>query len=79
MKGYIAIRNGTYEEFQEGCRVKRKSSEWALGTIREAYEKVVKEESWTFGFCARNLEKKYGLPEADHCASRWKGRSHPVV
>ena len=26
-----------------------------------------------------NSEKKYGLPEEDHCASRWKGRSHLVV
>ena len=34
---------------------------------------------WTFGYCAGNPEKKYGLPEADHCASREKERSHLVV
>ena len=40
-KGYIAMRDSRWEEFKEACRVKGKSSEWALGTIRKAYEKVV--------------------------------------
>ena len=46
-----------------------------MRSLRESGERC----SWTFGYCAGNPEKKYGLLEADHCASRWKGRSHPVV
>ena len=44
-KGHFAIRDSRWEEFEEECREILKSSEWVLGTIREAYEKVVKEEA----------------------------------
>ena len=39
----------TWEDFKEECRVKGKSSDWAPGTIREAYEKVVREEAARLG------------------------------
>ena len=56
-KGHIAIRKSRWEEFKEECRVKVKSSEWAVGTIREAYEKVVKRRSRTLGYCSEILRK----------------------
>ena len=35
--------------------------------------------NWTFGHCAGKFEEMHVLPVADHCASRWNGRSHFVV
>ena len=32
-----------------------------------------------WALCKDLLRKKYELPEEDHCASRWKERSHLVV
>ena len=77
-KAFITIRDSRWEKFKEECRVKRKSSEWCLGTIREAYEKTVK-EAGRWEDCTGNLEKKHGFPEAHHCTNRWKGRSYLVV
>ena len=68
------------EEFKEECKEKWKSSVWAFGTIREAYEKGgERRRSWTFGHCTGNLEKKHGLLEANHCASWRNWRSYIVV
>ena len=53
-KGFIATRDGSWEEFEEGCRERENSSEWTLEKIREAYEKVARDE---VGHCARNPEK----------------------
>ena len=55
----IATRGSRWENFKEECRVKGKSSEWALGIIREAYEKVVKEEAGRLGIVRGNLETKH--------------------
>ena len=51
----VAIRDGSWEEFRQGCREKEKSSEWTLEKIREACEKVTREENWTLRRCAGNL------------------------
>ena len=48
-KGCIALRDGSWEEFKEGCREKEKSSEWTLEKIREAYEKVAREDIGRWG------------------------------
>ena len=73
------LRDDSGEEVRKGCREAEKSSEWTLEKIHEAYEKLAKEEIGRLGFCAGNLEEKYGLFEEDHCASRWKERSHFAV
>ena len=39
------MRDSRWEE----CKEKRKVKGWALGTLREAYEKVVKEEAGRLG------------------------------
>ena len=39
-RGYLAIRNGSWEELNERYRKEEKSSEWTLETKREAHEKV---------------------------------------
>ena len=56
-KGYVAMRDSRWEDFKEECRVQGKSSEWAPGTIREAYEKVVKEEAGRLGVVRAILRK----------------------
>ena len=40
----IWVRDGSWEEFEERYREERKSLEWTLGRIREAYVKVSKDE-----------------------------------
>ena len=52
------MRDNRWEDFKEEWRVKGKSSEWALGTIREAYEKVVKEEAGRLGIAREILRKR---------------------
>ena len=42
----------------EECRVKGKSSEWSLGTTREACEKVVKEEAGRLGIIREFWRKR---------------------
>ena len=54
---YIAMRDDSWEEIRNGCREKEKSSEWTLEQIREAYEKVAKEESGRLGIEQENLRK----------------------
>ena len=58
---------------------KREVIWWALGTIREAYEKVVKEEAGRLGIVRENLRKSTDFLRANLCAGRWNERSHFVV
>ena len=51
------IRDSTWKIFREEWRVQGKSSDWALGTIREAYEKVVTEEAGRLGIVREILRK----------------------
>ena len=48
-KGYFALRVRRWEDFKEECRVTGKSSERTSGTIRDAFEKVVKEDAGRLG------------------------------
>ena len=68
-RSYLATRNSRWEEFKEECIAEGKSSVWTLGTKRETNETVAKEEAGRLG--TENLQKKHGLPEANHC-SRWR-------
>ena len=43
------MRNGRWEEFKERYREEEKSSEWTLERIREAHEKVAKDELGRLG------------------------------
>ena len=52
------MRDNRWEDFKEEWRVKGKSSEWAQGTTREAYEKVVKEEAGRLGIEREILRKR---------------------
>ena len=56
-KGCIAIREGSWEEFKEGFREKENSSEWTLQKIREANEKVAREEVGRLGLVQEILRK----------------------
>ena len=42
-KGYIAMRDGSWEELKERYREVERSSEWTLERIREVYEKVARD------------------------------------
>ena len=56
-RGYHAMRDGSWEEFKERCRVEEKSSEWTLKRIREANEKVARDEIGRLGFVLEILRK----------------------
>ena len=73
---HLAMRDGSWEEFKERNREEEESSEWTLERTREVHEKVAKDEIGRNR--AGNFEEEHGLREADHCAGRWNGRSHPV-
>ena len=66
-------------DFTEGYRKEGKSCEWTLERIREACEKVAKDEIGRLGIVQDILMEKHGFLAADHRASRWNGRSHFVV
>ena len=36
-KGFTALKNGTWEEYEETFRRKMKASEWAFDRIKEAF------------------------------------------
>ena len=57
-KGYIATKDDSWREFRKGLREKEKSSEWTREKIREAYEKVAREEIGRFGIVHEILRKK---------------------
>ena len=78
-RGFLSMRNGCWKDLKERYRKEGRSSEWSFEGIREAYEKVAKDEIGRLGICAGNSEEKHGLPATDHRGSRWNGGSHFVV
>ena len=56
-RGYLAMKNGSWEHFKERYRKEGKSSEWTLDRIREAYEKVAKDEIGRFGIVQEIVRK----------------------
>ena len=56
-KSYIVTRDGSWEEFKERHKAKEKSSGWTLEKIREAYEKVAREEIGRLGIVREILRK----------------------
>ena len=42
-RGFLAMRDGSWEEFEERYREEEKSPDWTLERIREAYEQVAKD------------------------------------
>ena len=45
----LAMKNGGWEDFEERYRKEGKSSEWTFERIREAFEKVAKDEIGRLG------------------------------
>ena len=43
-KGFTAVKNGTWEEYQETFKEKLKASEWAFDRIKEAFDLEAKDE-----------------------------------
>ena len=60
-KSFFATRDGSWEEFRKGCSEKEKASEWTLEKIREAYEKVAREEIGRLGIVQEMLRKSTDL------------------
>ena len=50
-------RDDSWEEFRKGCKEEEKSSAWTLEQMREACEKVAKEEIGRLGTVQENLRK----------------------
>ena len=59
--------------------VEKKAHRGRIWSVMRGAQYTGKRRSWTFGYCAGNLEKKHCFSEAHHCVGRWKGRSHIVV
>ena len=60
-RGVTALKNGTWEEFQDTFKKKMKASEWAF--VEEASEKVAQGEADQDEHRPRNQDKKYRLLE----------------
>ena len=61
-QGYLAMRNGSWEEFKDRYREEEvKSSEWTLERTREAYEKVAKDDIGRLGIAQEILRKSTGF------------------
>ena len=65
-------RDGSWEEFRQGCREKEKSSEWTLEKIRETYEKVAKEEIGRLGIVQEILKKILTSVESVRGVRAWR-------
>ena len=79
VKLFVATRDGSWEGFRKGCREKEKSSAWTVKKIREAFEKVAKEEIGRFDNVQENLRKSKDFLWRTTAPVGGKGRSHLVV
>ena len=52
-RGYLAMRDGSWEEFKERYWEEEESPEWTLERIREAHEKVAKYEIDAWALCRK--------------------------
>ena len=55
-KGFTALRDGSWEEFKGGCREKETSSERTLEKMREACDKVEREDIGRLGIVQEILK-----------------------
>ena len=55
--GYLPLKNGSWEDFEEEYRKEGQSCEWTFERIREAYEKVAKDEFGRLGIVQEILRK----------------------
>ena len=77
-KSFFAIRDGSCVEFKEGCREKENSSEWTLEKIREAHERVAREEVGSLGLVQEILVKSTDFPRRIIAPVGGRGKSHLV-
>ena len=56
-RGYLAMKNGCWKDLKERYKKEGKSSEWTFEGIREAYEKVAKDEIGRLGIVQEILRK----------------------
>ena len=56
-RGYLAMKNGRWEDFKERYRKEGKSSEWTLERVRESHEKVAKDEIGRLGISLEILRQ----------------------
>ena len=57
-RGHFAMKNGSWEDFKERYRKEGTSSEWTFERIREAFEKVAKDEIARLGIVQEILRKR---------------------
>ena len=77
-RGYLAMKNGSWEDLKERYRKEGKSFERAFEGIREAHEKVAKDEIGRFGIVQEILRKSTEFLRRI-IAQVWNGESHFVV
>ena len=77
-RGYLAMKNCSWEDFEERYRKEGKLCEWTFERIREAYEKVAQEDVGRLSIAEEILTISTDFLMRI-IASRRNGRSHFVV
>ena len=75
----FALRSGDWEEYTSIFKVEVKPTEGAFERIREASEKVAKDEAGRLSSVQGIVLKRHRFPAAYHRASRRTRRCHDVV
>ena len=55
--GYSALRNGDWEEYKRTFKAEVSATEWTFGRLREAFERVARDEARNLSFVQRIMLK----------------------
>ena len=77
-QGFVAMKSGDWEEYENTFRKEVKVSEWAFDRMKEAFEKVAKDEAKKAEQRPSNHDKKHRLRATHHRVSGEARRRHDV-
>ena len=78
-QAFFALKGGDGEEYKSILRTKVKATEWAFHRIKEAFEKVAKDEAGKLRIVQEIKIRKYGLLAAHDRASGGARRHYDVI
>ena len=56
-QAFLALKGGDWEEYKSICRIEVKGTEWAFDKIKEAFEKVAKDEATKLSTVEENMTR----------------------